>query len=267
MKNKNFASLLMLSAALVTGTAHAHYVWIESDNGGTRLYYGEADALLKEKSPGKLDNIKAPQAFALNQSKDNPAAVEINRGAQYFTIAAPKKSAAVLVKEESLEVKDLTKHGLGFAKSNYYARQGQLADRADTALTLDVLGNAPNHLTVLYRGQPLKDAKVEVIAPNTWVQEHKTNAQGMVDINTPWSGQYVIHVLHIDQTPGEFGGKKYESLRNHLTYTFVKKDGLNPGPAVPPSTWRIEHAESHHRPGGGRSSSRGGPKTSASRRT
>lgn len=234
MKIKKLGSVLIFGSVLATGTARAHYLWIETDNGGARLYYGEADALLKEKSPGKLDNIKAPKAYVQKLSNDKSAEVEINRGLQYFTIAAPKKTAAVLVTEESLEVRDLTKHGLGFAKSNYYARHGQLANSPDSALKLDLQGSTPNRLTVLYRGQPLKDAKVEVIAPNTWVQEHKTNAQGVVDINTPWRGSYVVHVLHIDQTPGEFDGKKYESLRNHLTYTFVKKEGLNPGPAMPP---------------------------------
>ncbi len=99
---------------------------------------------------------------------------------------------------------------------------------------LDVQGASPNALTVLYRGRPLKDAKLEVIAPNTWVQEHKTNAQGMVEINMPWRGQYVVHVLHIDKTPGEFAGKKYDALRNHFTYTFVKAEGADPGPAMPP---------------------------------
>ena len=73
-----------------------------------------------------------------------------------------------------------------------------------------------------------------MIAPNTWMQEHKTDAQGAVEINTPWRGQYVVHVLHIDKTAGEFAGKKYENLRNHFTYSFIKTEGADPGPATPP---------------------------------
>ncbi|MBS0309414.1 MAG: DUF4198 domain-containing protein [Proteobacteria bacterium] len=225
---------LFLSGAFAAGAAQAHYLWIEADNAGAKLYYGEADALLKEKSPGKLDNFQAPKAYVQASANAKPAETDIKRGAQYFSIAVPKKTAAVLVTEESMEVKDLSKHKLGLAKSNYYAREGHPAASADNALPLDVLASAPNHLTVLYRGQPLKGAKVEVIAPNTWVQEHKTNAQGNIEINTPWRGQYVVHVLYVDATPGEFAGKKYESLRNHFTYTFVRKAGAYAGPAVPP---------------------------------
>lgn len=227
---------ITLGTLFVTGAAHAHYLWIELGDTGAKLYYGEADALLKEKSPGKLDNIKAPQAFVADASSGNPKAVTVNRAAGHFTIGSNKGAPAILVIEESLDVRDLTKSNLGFAKSNYYARHGQpdASNGSATQLVLDVQGASPNALTVLYRGRPLKDAKLEVIAPNTWVQEHKTNAQGMVEINMPWRGQYVVHVLHIDKTPGEFAGKKYDALRNHFTYTFVKAEGADPGPAMPP---------------------------------
>lgn len=222
----------------VTGSAHAHYLWIELGSAGTgaKLYYGEADVLLKEKSPGKLDNIKAPQAFVPDASGAKPKAVTVQRAAEHFTIGSSKNASAILALEESLEVADLSKNALGFAKSNYYARHGQVDLNHDTTtdLALDVQGSSPNALTVLYRGQPLKNAKLEVIAPNTWVQEHKTNAQGVVEINTPWRGQYVVHILHVDKTPGEFAGKKYDSLRNHFTYTFVKAEGADPGSAMPP---------------------------------
>ncbi|RJF95499.1 DUF4198 domain-containing protein [Noviherbaspirillum saxi] len=232
---KTFIHTACCAALIASGTAQAHYLWIESGDSGARLYYGEPDALLKEKSPGKLDNIKSPKAFVQDTPSGKPGAVTISRAAEYFAIANNKGTPAILAVEESLEVRDLTKHGLGFAKSNYYARYGQAAtDSSASPLVLDIHGSGPNKLAVVYRGQPLKDAKLEVIAPNTWMQEHKTDAQGAVHINTPWRGQYVVHVLHIDQAPGEFSGKKYDSLRNHLTYTFTKADGSDPGPAVPP---------------------------------
>lgn len=218
------------------GLAEAHYLWLEPDEAGVRLFYGEAEGGLKEKSPGKLDTIKAPRAFVLDQASGQPKALSVSRAGGHFSLTGGGKSPAVLAKEESLEVRDLTKHGLGMAKTNYYARHGQPKDPNDQpSLALDVQGRDPNKLTVLYRGQPLKGAKVEVIAPNTWVQEHRTDAQGSVVINTPWRGSYVVHVLHVDATPGEFDGKRYDSLRNHFTYTFLKADGADPGPAVPPS--------------------------------
>jgi len=221
---------IAMAALLACGAAQAHYLWIESGEAGAQLYFGEAEALLKEHSPGKLDNIKGPQAFAVDAAGKQTAAA-ITRATDHIAISG--KTAGHAVAEESLEVRDLQKHGLGIAKTNYYARSGQPAS-GTSVLPLDVQAQGADSFTVLYRGQPLKNAKLEVIAPNTWMQEHTTDARGVVRINTPWRGQYVLHVLHVDKTPGEFGGAKYDNVRSHFTYTFIKTKGADPGPAVPP---------------------------------
>lgn len=230
----------MLRAALVGGMllttcgVQAHYLWLEADDGEMRVYYGEAEGGLREKSPGKLDGIGVPRVF-VPAGDGRATALAVSRSTGHFAVAGRDKTATILATEESATIRDLSKFGLGLAKSNYYARYGQpRAQTAEAALVLDVAGDQPNRLTVLYRGRPLKDAKVEVIAPNTWVQEHKTDAEGGVVINTPWRGHYVVHVLHVDPTPGAFEGKRYDSLRNHFTYSFRLAAGADPGPAEPP---------------------------------
>lgn len=225
--------VVLCAVFLGAGTAHAHYLWIEQSESGARLYYGEADVLLREGSPGKLDNIKSPQAFATGPEGKSHA-VALQRAHDHFSVSGTKAPQAILISDESGEVRDLAKQGLGIAKTNYYARHGRPgATDGPSPLALDIRGGT-NTLTVLYRGQPLKNARLEVIAPNTWVQEHTTNAHGVVEINIPWRGQYVLHILHVDSTPGEISGRRYENLRNHFTYTFVRQDGADPGPALPP---------------------------------
>ena len=219
---------------LNSGAARAHYLWLEADESEARVFYGEAEADLREKSPGKLDSMNVPRVLAAPAG--GPAKVlAVSRAAGHFAIPGADTTAPLLAAEESAGVRDLGKYGLGMAKSNYYARHGlPHGYEAEASLTLDVAGRNPNQLTVLYRGRPVKDAKVEVIAPNTWVQEHKADALGNVTINTPWRGRYVVHVLHVDPTPGVFEDKRYDTLRNHFTYSFYQAAGTDPGPAVPP---------------------------------
>lgn len=224
--------LLACGLLLATEAARAHYLWLEADESEARVFYGEAEGDLREKSPGKLDSMNVPRVVAV---QGNTGPLPVSRGAGHFTVAGANSTTTLLATEESSGIRDLGKYGLGMAKSNYYARYGRPQNNeSEASLVLDVAGSTPNQLTVFYRGRPLKNAKVEVIAPNTWVQEHKTDALGSMVINTPWRGRYVIHVLHVDQVPGSFEGKRYDSLRNHFTYSFVKTEGADPGPAVPP---------------------------------
>lgn len=218
---------------IASGPARAHYIWLEADEAGVHVCYGEAEADLWEKSPGKLDSMIVPRVFAIQGTGINP--LSVNRTAKHFDVTGGSSTMSLLAAEESAGIRDFNKYGLGMAKSNYYARHGQpRGQEAEAGLALDVAGRNHNQLTVLYRGQPLKDAKVEVIAPNTWVQEHKADTQGNVVINTPWRGRYLVHVLHVDPTPGVVKGKRYDTLRNHFTWSFYQAAGADPGPAVPP---------------------------------
>lgn len=228
------AAALACGLLLATGSACAHYLWLEADEAGVHVCYGEAEADLREKSPGKLDTMNVPRVLAVS-GNGSAESLPVTRTAGYFAVTGANSTLTLLVTEESAGIRDLGKYGQGMAKSNYYARHGlPRSQEAEVSLALDVAGHTPNQLTVLYRGRPLKDAKVQVIAPNTWVQEHKADAQGNVAINTPWRGRYVVHVLHVDPTPGVFEGKHYDSLRNHFTYSFYQAAGADPGPAVPP---------------------------------
>jgi hypothetical protein len=224
---------------IVAADANAHYLWIEPGSIGYRLHFGEAEMLLKEKSPGRLDSFRAPHALAVESTSRTPEIMSVTRAENHFALVGKPVARAVVVSDESMAVRDLTKHGLGVAKTNYYARfaRSGVVEGDGFLLPLDVLAvekQGGRGMTIVYRGQPLKGTKVQVIAPNTWMQEHETQADGTVQINTPWRGQYVVHVLYVDKTPGEFGGQNYDSVRNHYTLTFIQEKGADPGPAVPP---------------------------------
>lgn len=223
---------------VAVANANAHYLWVEPGSTGHHLYFGEAEILLKERSPGRLDGFQAPRALSPT-SADKPEAIPVTRAGDHFALKTKPNAHAVVVLDESMAVRDLSKNGLGLAKTNYYARfaRSGVVDRQGFLLPLDAAAlekNGSRVITILYRGEPLRGAKVQVIAPNTWMQEHVTQADGTVQIHTPWRGQYVVHVLHVDKTAGEFGGQNYDSLRNHYTLTFVQDKGAHAGPAIPP---------------------------------
>lgn len=233
--NVGVVRLVGIAMLFVSSVAQAHYLWLESGKEAAKLFYGEVEEGVREKTPGKLDTIRSPQASIVI---GGAAAVTtpVARMADHFAISLPQRASTVLVKDEAAEVRDLSAYNLGVAKTNYYARlQPAAVPRGDSPyLPLDIAPQGKNQFIVFYNGKPLAKAKLQVIAPNTWVQEHTTDREGRVTINLPWRGRYVLHVLHVDQAPGEFDGKPYQVLRNHFTYSFVQSKGVAAGPALPP---------------------------------
>lgn len=240
MKTSTLLNTICLAAALLVGTAHAHGLWIEQTGDTKTLFYGEPENALKEKFPGKLENIKAPQAVLLSPD-GGKLVVKVERGGAGFHLGKSSVTQTVLATETSMEVKDWTQHGLGIVKPMYYARFAPTplaAAKPETALDIVPIAawmaDHPNAFMVAYKGQPVAKAKVSVIAPNTWTQEFITDELGRIAINTPWRGQYVLEITHTDKTPGEFEGKRYESLRSRAMLTFIQVTGEEVKQITPP---------------------------------
>jgi hypothetical protein len=71
----------------------------------------------------------------------------------------------------------------------------------------------------------LPNAKVNIHAPNTWSKELKTDESGVIRFKTPWPGQYVAEVIHLEKSPGEFGSAPYEAIRHRATFTWNVNEG------------------------------------------
>lgn len=202
-------------------SSHAHYLWIEQDaKGNARLNFGEFENALREKSPGRLDDIKAPSVML---SATQP--VTATRTANGFALSkrADVKSSLTAI-DNSMGVKDWRASGVGIVKPIFYARYA-VRDVANSAampaqMAFDVTPSGqPGQFTVTLNGKPLAKTKVDLFAPNGWAREARTNEAGEVIFPMPWRGQYVIEVTHKEEVPGEFEGTKYEALRHRATLT------------------------------------------------
>ncbi|HEX7235080.1 MAG TPA: hypothetical protein VF243_07415, partial [Nitrosospira sp.] len=60
-------------------------------------------------------------------------------------------------------------------------------------------------------------------------QELSADENGKVIIPTPFTGQYVLEVIHRESQPGEFEGKQYEAVRHRATLTFILPVSSNSG--------------------------------------
>lgn len=230
---KHTSKLAWLAAAALLAlplVANAHYLWIERDAKTARLYFGEV-AEVREQSPGKMDEIKAPKAWAVSSN----ASTELNvkRTQKYFAITG-SLTPQVIAHEATYEVKDWTSSGIGVVKPMYYARHSawplQQAIAATKELKLDIqpVAGSNERFVVLFDGKPLPKVKAVIYAPNDWEKEYKTDDAGQIKMALPWKGQYAIEVIYKEPTAGEFEGKKFDAYRHRAVLTVVQAGGISP---------------------------------------
>ncbi|QNP60727.1 DUF4198 domain-containing protein [Paenacidovorax monticola] len=222
------AALLALSAT----AAQAHQVWIESEGSQARVYFGEYADNIRETSPGLLDKFKGVPALE-QRAGGKAQALEGQRTREAFTYATAG-AADTLFAEAAYPLIERTKANLPPLLWRPAARWvASLAQPVAASAPLDVVptGKA-GELRVVFQGAPLPKAKVTLVAPSGWAREAEAGADGTVQFELPWKGQYVAEVKHSDKTPGEHRGEKYGEVSYLTTLTFVQASGAA-SPALP----------------------------------
>jgi hypothetical protein len=237
-----FAFTLAAVAAAFSLPASAHYLWSENTRQGNAIYFGGVDENIREKSPGKLDDFTSLTLQVQRREKGQVTSEErvARKGTLAFAAGKPIPATASLIGSDlAVPVKDLSAYKLGILKLNFYVRHVQIDKVFPAVLALDAVPTGvPGQLRVSFNGQPLPAFKAKLIAPNGWTSELKTDAAGLVQLSTPWRGNYVIEATYFENTSGEFQGQHFERIRHRLGLTVVQPKG--------PATFVPDYHEHEH---------------------
>lgn len=234
-------SILVLTLLAAAASAQAHSVWLEqpASGGHAVLRFGHFDLNLREASPGLLDHFVQPKASLI--SADGERELSVQKGATGFDLPLAARAGQSIVAEEAAYPLRQKKDGDKEVTSWYYpaARLVTTLAAQPAKLTLDIVpAGTPGKFKVYFKGQPLPKAKVEWATQSGWTKQARTDAQGEVTFDMPWSGQYVAQVLHRDDAPGERPGGNgkadhYDVVSYMSTLTYIKPTGIKPLPAGP----------------------------------
>lgn len=244
--------MLFLAGLLEATPAESHFVWVEAeataaaDQGQpVKVYFGEYAEFLREERGGRLDSIDGVTLRVQDGKRgktDVPLTKQINHFAGALSSCVPGRNA-VVAEQAKAPVQDLRKHDLGIVKPMFYARtyfvcleESRVNEHErdhSTPLALDLipvttgLNLASGRVTpgpggeivvkAVFNGQRLPGTQVLVHAPNGWDKELKTDAEGIVSFTPLWPGRYVLEMIHVEKTPGEFEGTAYEAVRHRST--------------------------------------------------
>ena len=208
-------------AWLAVNPAHAHFVWIERDEAGpARMYFGEWANDLREKSGGRLDMFKTPQAFSTSATQPLPLARRSDH--LEITVNGP---GDVRVVETGLAPRE-DRQNSGKTKNVFCAKAG----RADTTAKLDLefvptTANG-NTFVLMFRGAPLTKTDVTVFGPPKWKKPLQTDDQGRITTPTPWAGRYILNAVFIEHVAGTGDSGAFDRTRYVTTLSFVNPNEL-----------------------------------------
>ena len=220
--------------------AAAHQIWIEQDGKGARLYFGEFADNLREDSPGLLDKLGRLTVKWLSPQGEQ-AVVPVKAATSYTLDRRAGKGESIVAEETSYPVWE-SKEGTKVVRTAWTPAARFVSDFAarTPSLTLDLVPTGtPHQFQAFYKGKPLADAKVKVLAASGWAREGVTDASGKVSFQFPWKGAYVVEVQHTDATPGKrpgaSGEEKFDTAMFVTTLSFVIRTGLTAPPAPAPA--------------------------------
>ncbi|EKE76521.1 DUF4198 domain-containing protein [Oceanibaculum indicum] len=228
-----------LAVTLSAGSAAAHQVWIEQQNGKASFYFGEFGYNLREISPGLLDRMPVPQAALAG--KDGTKPLSAAKGEKSITLdgtagkgesitAAVTDYPAFERKNDGKTVRTVWTPAARYI-SGFDALQPSLAlDIVPTGKMLD----GKVEFQVTYKGKPLPKAEVEIVALSGWALTRRTGEDGTFAATFPWKGPYVIETKHKDETPGKRGAESYDAASYVTSLSFTTTEGLE-SPAAPPA--------------------------------
>ncbi|MEH3085322.1 MAG: DUF4198 domain-containing protein [Xylophilus ampelinus] len=204
IKNTLLAGLLAFG-----GLAQAHYLWIEpaAAGGEARAYFGEWADDLRETQAGYLRLVGAPRGMA-----SDGALLPVTRHDDHLAFrpaGGDARLAGGYVNDKGVI-------------SLYQAKAGRTETAQRHPLELVPTAAGADTFTLLLAGKPLAKKEVVLFGPPKWQKTFRTDDAGRVTFATPWPGQYVAEVGHLDPgASGSWDGKPYTQTRHVSTLTFV----------------------------------------------
>lgn len=203
-------------AALSSVPAAAHEVWVERDgNGPARIYLGEPAEPVPATGDPEFHRLRAPVVLAGGSRE----AVALNRKADHIE-AAVTVPGDVRVRDDA--VFDPWDGKQGKQGAIFYARAGRAETHAALDLEIVPVEAHGDTLMVIFRGKPVPDASVNVIAPDRAQRELKSDAQGRISVPALGAGRYILAASHQENGAARIAGKDVASIVHVSTISFTR---------------------------------------------
>lgn len=206
----------------------AHGYWLEVVGSGKvneaakiQIFFGEFENQKRE--TGKLlDKMSEIKIYVLDAQGNKVEVPMTQTNTHWEGIFTPKTDGLfqIIGINDTREVQDFTKHGLGIVRPVQYLRTiyqvGEGAGEQSVANLMDALVKQVGDnimISTWKENQTFAKTKVRIINPEGWMKEKLTNENGKTQIKSNMKGLYLVELEYIDKTAGTFKGKNYQTVR------------------------------------------------------
>lgn len=225
---------ITLSVALILCAffASAHAIWIETELKGSknksqevRVYLGEYAENQRDSVAHWFSNLRDIKLYVTTPGGNREQITVREDGRCLIGNFTPSTDG-----NYTLSVSHTVETIYGETKIEYYATAtviigkeipSQLSTNTALAIVpgaeeLKNLGTVP--LTVFHDKRPLAGSKIEIISPEGWVKELKSNQNGEASFSPLQAGLYMLEASTNEKTPGTHNGKPYKSVTHLVTH-------------------------------------------------
>lgn len=240
---------------LITLLAVAHHYWLEIPASGKvgeetaiQLFFGEYGHGIREKADKHLETMRLFKVSVISD-KNEIISLDANKVADCCFSAQFKPAKAgfyqILAVNDTREVQDWSKHGLGIVRPIEYMRTSYVAfdKKYEGAQQLslspktyiDIVPRYPKNekglytntfdtgekvvLTAFKEGKPWAKTPVSITNPKGWKKMVYTEADGQITFMPDGKGTYLVELDFRDATPGNYKGAAYEKVRHKFCLT------------------------------------------------
>ena len=227
---------------MACSNAFAHFMWIETATTGkagkkqdVKVFFGEYTYGLQEKvTDDAFAKMKNFEVWAIAPNGDKTT-LTLQPGEDFYSgyFTPPTNGTYTLVlNNNKIDVVDYTQYNFGIFKTHYHSTaKVVVGDKVANTAALNPDGltivdttkklsaqKVETTLTVLYKGQPIKETEITIFVADQWSKKLTTDENGTVKFTLPWNTKYVAEVTKKEEVPGTYNGKEYQFIYHCATY-------------------------------------------------
>ncbi|MFD2034994.1 nickel uptake transporter family protein [Belliella marina] len=210
-------------------SAWSHALWIETSPIGKKgekheikVHYGEYAEGNTEALANWYSDTKEFELWVISPSGEKQKLATTPHDKYFETFFTPEQDGeySLYISHAAKDLGGKTLYQFNTSASVKVGQTDSFIPAESIANDLKIIPHSDNSYIVLYKSQVASGISVELAGPTGWSKVFTTDELGMVTIETPWEGAYLLEATKSIKESGQHHDNTYEAIWRCATYRF-----------------------------------------------